>query len=547
MNDQPHLPGLQPPEETLTSEVIIAFVAAVGVDLDPVEDAAKRKLTEMGYETVTIRLTRDIIPAITQTNGSTGKPEFNRYWDMMNEGNNAREAFGSDVLALGVASEIAKKRREFSGGQRKIAYIVRSLKHPDEVMRLRDIYPRGFYLFAVQASAESRRYYLMHKKDMSKSDANRLMDRDRKEADAHGQHNVDTYHLADFFLCTQDESDQGVSWGKAVIQGNMSRFIEIIFGHPNRTPTFGEHSMFIAFTSALRSADLSRQVGAVITKNREILSLGANDCPSPLGGLYWPFFSRDTLRVEDVPGGRDYMRKGDSNRKQLLALRKQIFQKAVTEFNDVVEKGTWRKGLGNQQQIEFASVQRGLEKELLVSLDKLLAKSPIADLTEFGRVVHAEMEALLSCGRKGVSTVGTTLFSTTFPCHNCAKHIVAAGVKKVVFIEPYLKSKALTLHPDSIDIAYPNPLLDDSKRKAGIVAFEPFVGVGPRRFFDLFSMALGSGSEMKRKDEDSGDAKVWFQDQAEPRLQMSKLSFPQREAASAEVFNRFCNREKQAV
>jgi deoxycytidylate deaminase len=544
MNDQPHLPGLQPPEDTSNLEVIIAFVAAVGVDLDPVEESAKRKLTAMGYEVVTIRLTRDIIPAITGSTGAKPSAEFNRYWEMMNEGNDAREKFGEDVLALGIASEISKRRKMFPGHQKKIAYIVRSLKHPKEVVRLRDIYPRGFYLFAVQSSAESRRYYLMHKKDMSRTDANKLMDRDKKESSDHGQHNVDTFHLADFFLCAQDESDKGVAWGKAVIDGNMNRFIDILFGHPNMTPTFGEHSMFLAFSSSLRSADLSRQVGAVITKNREVLSMGANDCPSPQGGLYWPFFSRQTLKVEDVPGGRDYMRKEDSNRKQLLELRKKIFQKAVGEFNQVMEKGEWRKGLGNKPQLEFASVQRDLEKELLISLDNLLAKSPIADLTEFGRVVHAEMEALLSCGRKGISTLGATLFSTTFPCHNCAKHIVAAGVKKVVFIQPYMKSKALPLHPDSIDIVYPNPMIHDLSQRHGVVQFQPFVGVGPRRVFDLFSMSLGSGNDVIRKDDETGDAMPWLQQQAKPRLQMSTLSFLQRETDSAQQFDTFVNRCK---
>ena len=58
-------------------------------------------------------------------------------------------------------------------------------------------------------------------------------------------------------------------------------------------------------------------------------------------------------------------------------------------------------------------------------------------------MVHAEMEALLSCARSGVSPVGGTLYSTTFPCHNCAKHIVAAGLRRVVYVEPYPKSRAV--------------------------------------------------------------------------------------------------------
>jgi deoxycytidylate deaminase len=42
------------------------------------------------------------------------------------------------------------------------------------------------------------------------------------------------------------------------------------------------------------------------------------------------------------------------------------------------------------------------------------------------------------------------LFSTTFPCHMCARHIVSAGIKRVVFLEPYPKSYAEELYADSI-------------------------------------------------------------------------------------------------
>jgi len=36
---------------------------------------------------------------------------------------------------------------------------------------------------------------------------------------------------------------------------------------------------------------------------------------------------------------------------------------------------------------------------------ELIESSSIKDLTEYGRVVHAEMEAMLSCARNGIGTV----------------------------------------------------------------------------------------------------------------------------------------------
>jgi cytidine deaminase len=154
----------------------------------------------------------------------------------------------------------------------------------------------------------------------------------------------------------------------------------------------------------------------------------------------------------------------------------------------------------------------------------VLDASPIADLTEYGRVVHAEMEALLSCARLGVSTKGGTLYSTTFPCHNCAKHIVAAGIERVVYIEPYPKSKALEFHDDSIDLGF--------DKTSGKVHFEPFVGVGPRRFFDLFSFRHGNSRTIRRKK--NGLAEKWNEQDAILRLQMLPYSYLELEQLALE-------------
>ena len=159
-----------------------------------------------------------------------------------------------------------------------------------------------------------------------------------------------------------------------------------------------------------------------------------------------------------------------------------------------------------------------------------IGKGRIADLTEFGRVVHAEMEALLSCGRTGHSTVGTTVFCTTFPCHNCAKHIIAAGVDRVVYIEPYPKSKALDFHDDSI-------VWGIEKDPGDVrVLFQPFVGIGPRRYFDLFSMNLGSSYDLQRKDDDTGLKYDWAFTKTRLRVQMNPSSYLALEAKASDYF-----------
>jgi hypothetical protein len=101
----------------------------------------------------------------------------------------------------------------------------------------------------------------------------------------------------------------------------------------------------------------------------------------------------------------------------------------------------------------------------------------------------------LSAGRIGATTVATRLFVTTFPCHYCARHIVSAGVDEVQFIEPYLKSQALTLHRDSIQFEMgqdgwtpPSEVKPDESGKIPErrVLFRPFTGVAPRMYRRAF-------------------------------------------------------------
>lgn len=116
---------------------------------------------------------------------------------------------------------------------------------------------------------------------------------------------------------------------------------------------------------------------------------------------------------------------------------------------------------------------------------EIMCEKRTPNITEYGRAVHAEMEAILSAARNGIAIRNSTLYSTTYPCHNCAKHIVASGISKVKYIEPYPKSYATKLHGDSIEANG-----DGNVKK---VQFEPFVGIGPRKFVDLFSVGLSRG------------------------------------------------------
>ncbi len=53
------------------------------------------------------------------------------------------------------------------------------------------------------------------------------------------------------------------------------------------------------------------------------------------------------------------------------------------------------------------------------------------------RTVHAEANAIAWAARKGISTEGSTLYTTMSPCIECAKLIINAGIDKVIFMERY--------------------------------------------------------------------------------------------------------------
>jgi dCMP deaminase len=51
--------------------------------------------------------------------------------------------------------------------------------------------------------------------------------------------------------------------------------------------------------------------------------------------------------------------------------------------------------------------------------------------------VHAEQNALLSAARFGISVEGATLYTTMQPCFGCAKELLQAGVREVVYLHPW--------------------------------------------------------------------------------------------------------------
>jgi deoxycytidylate deaminase len=217
--------------------------------------------------------------------------------------------------------------------------------------------------------------------------------------------------------------------------------------------------MYEATAAMAASACMSRQVGAaVISASGELISVGWNDVPKFRGGLYkeddQSIWDAQKRSIEDKDnrcfkwGSRichnETRRTAIGDRLAKLVLDSQLL-KPGTKFNDI---------------------------------RKVLDGSEVDDLTEFSRSIHAEMESILAVAREGRhSLVGATMFTTTYPCHNCARHIVAAGIAKVIYIEPYRKSLAIALHNDAIT--------EDPEDRTKVI-FQQYDGIGPHLHLKLF-------------------------------------------------------------
>jgi deoxycytidylate deaminase len=474
------------------SELVFGLVYAAGTDYTGVQLTLENYIRRFNYRPNPIRLSEFISKVLEKTNIGVAvdqTTEFTRIDTLMRAGNRLCEIARDEAfLAAGAVAEINRTREpaEAPNAQEPLArtaHLLLSLKRPKEVELLRAVYGSGFYLIGVFASERERLQYLTKDKNIPQSKAAYLIHRDEDEEISFGQRSRDTFQLADVFI----------QLGSEQYKQQLERFLDLIFGNPYLTPEPDEHAMFLAYSAALRSAQLARQVGSAIRSERgEIIAVGCNDVPKAGGGLYWPGFD----------DARDHVLKFDSNDMEQIAIVKDLIKKLglVVSFTDTLAK---------------------------------LKNSRLMDITEYGRAVHAEMDALLSCARTGVSPIGGTLFTTTFPCHNCTRHLIASGIKRVVYIEPYPKSLASKLHRDAIEL--PGTKAFEKRDGRLRIPFEPFVGIGPRRFFDLFSMKLSSGYPVRRKKQ-SGRLVRWKRDESSPRIQMLPTSYTQREQLAAARF-----------
>lgn len=457
-------------------ELIFALVGAAGTRLENILAALKVSLANFGYESLDIRLS-DLLVNYRGWTDQADPSEYRRITHRQTMGNAFRTDLNNGAaMALAGIAAIRQHRASVSKSPDKpvhgCAYILHQLKHPAEVELLRRVYGNSFLLIGGHAPRVMRMNDLAsrmaEKANMAgqfaqfQSKAIDVLNIDEKEEDDLGQNTRDTYPFADFF------ANLSPSGGA----NDVGRFVDLLFGHPFRTPSPEEYAMYQASSVSLRSADHNRQVGAVIVSlttnsqsdrisNVDVIASGMNEVPRGGGGFYWD---------GDSPDARDQFLLRHKKEDRATGVKISV----LTELIRRIQKKDWLREsvAGNQAE--------NLARELLPDLKR----TQFMDIAEFSRPVHAEMAALIDGARRGVSLNGHTMYVTTFPCHNCAKHIVAAGLRKVIYLEPYPKSRADFLHGDEIVLES-----EETKENQNKVVFCAFSGIAPRQYHQVFSMS----------------------------------------------------------
>lgn len=469
------------------TELVFGLVGALGTDMKRVSELLHLALEEMDYQAHEIRLSA-LLREIDWDEPLVEDAKLDSYIAAhMDAGDRLRADWKrADALALLATAEIVRERDTPMGKEQpslRRAWVLNQLKTPDEVQTLRDVYGSRFFLVAAytpdderverlnEAITTSRRSSDRTKWEVSASE---LLHRDQSEDPPFGQNVRDTFHRADLFVNAGRDADT---------RSQLERLLEIVLANPFKAPTKDEFALYEAHGAARMSAEPGRQVGAALVNEQgEIIALGTNEVPRPGGGVY-----REGSNEPGIPDQREFRFGADT-------------QERGVDTNDRVQR---------EIASEIAAALNETERQWLrgdVDPDDLLAvilTTRLGDLTEFGRAMHAEMSAILDAARNGRAVAGASLYVTTFPCHNCARHIVGAGIRNCVFLAPYAKSQAAMLHSDSLLVARREP--DIAK-----VSFEPFVGVAPRRYAEFFTWS--------RRKKDDGTLFTWDPRTAKPRL-----------------------------
>lgn len=306
--------------------------------------------------------------------------------------------------------------------------VIDGIRNLEEIHALRSRYS-NCYVLATVASRETR--WGRVKDDIYDKDYKAFERDDQRDAEGdlpNGQQVEKCVQEADYVLWNEVDLRPSDIRSKQLL-ARLGPELLLMRGTTSRYPTPAETYITSAYATAHSSRCLKRYVGAVIVSDRGIpLSLGYNE--NPVG-------------MKPCESEYKYCFK-DANMHARLEAMKNVHCPDCGEDHDVLHD-SWRcVKCGDNLKLRFFPSRN----------------------MELCTAIHAEERAIRSLGDR--SADGATMYVTTFPCFQCSRYIVDAGIARIVYVEAYpiKEAKAFLENND--------------------VVVEPFEGFKARAFNRIF-------------------------------------------------------------
>lgn len=324
--------------------------------------------------------------------------------------------------------------------------VVDGIRNLGEIDYLRDRFGADFFVFALECPTSQRWTRLLPDYEGSglglegfrKDD-----ERDRDEEYTYGQQVQLCVDQADVLINNTDGS------GIAALRDKLPDYLDLLTGKRPRYAAPSEIFMNLAYSAAHGSKCLKRQVGAVIVaapagEMGDIIGQGFNENPTP---------TKPCVEEPEYGASMDNAKRG------------RCFRDIVREdsFATFVKLGLKCPLCGSPLAPPDGDVPLWRCQNCEQNFEKYFWPERAMTLCT---AIHAEVAALFAAGRR---SRGSTLYTTTFPCFQCTEKIILAGIKCIVFNEPY-----------------PDVRAGDRLILAGIET-ERFEGIRSRRFDEIFA------------------------------------------------------------
>jgi len=388
-------------------------------------------LANFGYKRVSLSASvRDHFSELHSRTLPSGQPSSPTKSQLQDIGNELRLKEGADTLARRAVSA-ADALPEDS------LVVFDGIRNAAEIDYLRHNFP-NFFLISIWSPA-NKRWERVEKE--YKGNYSQFVEDDKRDSNEeldNGQQVQLCVDKADIVICNDDDAPvPGIH-----LKRKVEQYIKLLRHTEVRPPSQQEVAMSIAYMSSMRSQCIKRTVGAVITDvEGVVISTGYNENPDPVKPCIWQFSHcyKDAIL-------RDHI-------KSMLERRKEC------PFHGC---GAQLDGLDSLRE-GFKCPRCGKSLAGAYMPDRGMSRCT---------AIHAEQMSIMNAERRDLRDA--ILYTTTFPCSQCAHQIVYAGIKRVVYIEPY---------PDADSHTY--------LEKFGGVAVKMFEGVKARAYERIFGAVRG--------------------------------------------------------